>query len=1102
MLKQKRRRILWDAIFGAAALGATATGALVAYISDGVWAQERANTLTFSREMPPETNQLPTNPARAELLKTFQNPEGAVRTGAYWYWLSGNLSPEGAVKDVTAMKSVGIDRAYIGDIGVDNVPRGAVRTFSPEWYDTVRAAFKTASELDVEMGIFNSPGWSQSGGPWVKHEQAMRYLTSSKTVVKGPAKFAQALPKPEFRSKKKDEYQDVRVLAYPAPKDYSATLVNKPEKGFFELQANKPATIEIKSEQPFTARAVRLDFKESPIAGKAELFAKIDGESKKICEFKISRYNPEINVGFMPYAPVTAAFEATQATEFQLVVTSDRNGAGIASVELSAAPKVAAVYDKTLAKMHETPQPMWTEYQWAPSPEIDDASLAVDPAKVVDLTDKLSADGVLTWDVPEGEWIVERYGVTPTGTTNAPAVPEATGYEVDKMSKERVLEHFDAYMSKLIETLGPEDGKSFSTIVLDSYEVGGQNFTDDFAAKFEKSFGYDPTPFLPVYFGTVVKDQETSDRFLWDVRRFIADEVAYSYVGGLRDASMAKGKRTWLECYGHWGFPGEFLQYGGQSNEIAGEYWSEGTLGDVENRLASSCGHTYGKTKIWAESNTCAGNPYGRSPVDMKKRTDLFFSQGINNTLLHLYVMQPDERVPGFNAWFGNEFNRHNTWFKQLDLYVDYLKRCNYMLQQGLNVADVAYFIGEDAPKMMGAVDPALPAGRQFDFINAEVLRETTSVNENGELTLPHGTTYKVLVLPKLETMRPELLAKIKQLVADGAYVLGPKPSRSPSLQNQPQADADVKKLADELWGDVDGKSVKSRKFGKGTIAWGLTLDEVFAELKCAPDCEIPTGTPLVYNRRTMKDADVYFLANQSDKTLENVEITFRVDGKTPEIWLPATGETMSVDAWRSENGRTTATLDFAAQESVFVVFANDAKGTTSGEAKTDETKEIATLAGPWTVSFDSGEIARGPKAPVVFDKLIDWTASTDAAIKHYSGTAVYKTTCDLPKVAEGERVFLSLGAVSEMAKVKVNGEYVGGVWTAPYRLDVTKFAREGKNDVEIEVVNCWVNRLIGDAALPEAERKTWCPVNSYNAKSPLKRSGLIGPVTVSTSAR
>jgi hypothetical protein len=487
----------------------------------------------------------------------------------------------------------------------------------------------------------------------------------------------------------------------------------------------------------------------------------------------------------------------------------------------------------------------------------------------------------------------------------------------------------------------------------------------------------------------------------------------------------------------------------------------------------------------------------------MKKRTDLFFSQGINNTLLHLYVMQPDERVPGFNAWFGNEFNRHNTWFKQLDLYVDYLKRCNYMLQQGLNVADVAYFIGEDAPKMMGAVDPALPSGRQFDFINAEVLRETTSVNENGELTLPHGTTYKVLVLPKLETMRPELLAKIKELVANGAYVLGPKPLRSPSLQNQPQADADVKKLADELWGDVDGKSVKSRKFGKGTIAWGLTLEEVFAELKCAPDCEIPAGTPLVYNRRTAVDGDIYFLANQSDKELKNVEITFRVGSRDPEIWLPATGDIMSrnFDDWkRTEDGRTSVTLNFAPQESVFVVFK--ARRSEKGENKAFDTKTLATLDGPWTVSFDSGEIARGPKEAVVFDKLIDWTKSDDPAIKYYSGSAVYKTTFEAPDIAEGERVYLSLGAVSEMAKVKINGAYVGGVWTAPYRLDITDFAKSGKNDVEIEVVNCWVNRLIGDAGLPEAERKTWCPVNDYKANSPLKTSGLLGPVTISTAAR
>lgn len=1089
---RNKRRFLFNALFGAATVAAAG---VFATFDAPVWAQERANDLTFSHKMPAETNQLPSDVARDELLRSFQNPAGKVRTGAYWYWLSGNSSVNGAIQDVKAMKSVGIDRAYIGDIGVDAVARGPVRTFSPQWWEVIRAAFQTASENDVEMGIFNSPGWSQSGGPWVSHRQAMRYLVCSETFIKGGQKFSGTLAKPSFVNENQDEYQDVATLAFPVPKDYNEKLVQAPENGF-DLQANQPATIEFQAENDFAARSVKIEFKGLPIAGKAEVFAKINGEFQKIGEAKISRYNPELNVGFMPYAPVIGTFPTTTAKEFRIVVTSDRNS-GLTKVSLCSAPQVAAVFEKTLAKMHETPQPMWSEYQWAPQTEIDDPATALDPAKVVDLT-AATKDGVLTWDAPEGDWVVMRFGMTPTRTKNAPAVPEATGYEVDKMSYERTLEHFDAYMGDLVDRFPAETMKSFSTVVLDSYEVGGQNFTDEFAAKFEKSFGYDPTPFYPVYFGAVVKDRETSDRFLWDLRRFIADEVAYSYVGGLRDASNARNKRTWLECYGHWGFPGEFLQYGGQSNEIAGEYWSEGSLGDIENRIASSCGHIYGKTKIWAESNTCAGAPYSRSPVDMKKRTDRFFADGINNTLLHLYVQQPDERAPGFNAWFGNEFNRHNVWFKQLDLYVTYLKRANYMLQQGLNVADVAYFIGEDAPKMTGECDPALPRGYQFDFINGEVLRETTSVDENGLLTLPHGTQYKVLVLPKLETMRPELLARIKKLVEDGAFVLGPKPLRSPSLQNFPKADALVRKLADELWGNVDGVKVKSRQVGKGTIAWGLSLEEALAATNCPPDCEYPADAPLVYGRRTMENSDVYFIANLTDKTLSGVDITFRVAGKEPELWNPTTGEARPLRDWKAADGRTTLPLSFGPQESFFIVFAKPTDATESNGSNDLQLTEIAKLESGWTVEFESDELKRGPKNPVAFDKLIDWSTSDDDAIKFYSGTAVYKTTCELGATEKDERVFLSLGAVSEMAKVKINGQYVGGVWTFPYRLDVTDYVKAGVNDVEIEVVNCWVNRLIGDAKLPEDQRPTWCPVNDYRADSPLKKSGLLGPATFS----
>lgn len=1077
---------------------AALVASLVAAMCSPLYAQ-RANDLHFSHKMPEQTNQLPTAPERATLLNDFQNPTGKVRTGAYWYWLSGNSSREGVTKDLIAMKSVGVDRAYIGDIGQDDVPTGPVRFFSDDWWEIIHQAFKTGSELGIEVGIFNSPGWSQSGGPWVKHDMAMRYLVKSETLVKGPGKVELKLAKPEFRNENKDEYQDMYVVAYPAPEGYGQKIVAKAEGGY-ALKAGKPTSIAIKSEKAFTGRGVVVEFANAPLVATAELYATVDGQKTKLVTFPISRYNGELNVGFMPYAPVTASFNATESTEFELVVTSDRDSA-ISAVSVEATPVVNQVFNQTLAKMHETPHPMWHEYQWAPAvePARYDSVGAYDPTKAVELTANFK-DGVLSWDVPAGEWIVERFGCVPTGTKNSPAVPEATGYEVDKMSREHTIEHFNAYMLDLIKRFPAEDMKSFTTVVQDSYEMGGQNFTDNFAEKFQASFGYDPTPYLPVFYGTVASNLDVSDRFLWDLRRFIADEVSYSYVGGLRDASNEYGKNTWLECYGHWGFPGEFLQYGGQSNEIAGEYWSEGTLGDIENRIASSCGHIYGKTKIWSESNTCAGAPFSRSPIDMKKRTDRFFADGINNSLLHLFVEQADERVPGFNAWFGNEFNRHNTWFNQLDLYVMYLKRVNYMLQQGLNVADVAYFIGEDAPKMVGIVDPAIPSGYQYDFINAEVLRETTSVDENGLLTLPHGTQYKLLVLPKLDTMRPELLKRIKELVEDGAFVLGPKPSRSPSLQNYPAADAEVQTLANELWGDVDGVNVKSRKVGKGTIACGLSMEEAFAMLNVKPDCEYDPATKLVYGRRTMKDSDVYFVANQTDAELKDVQITFRVSGKQPEIWDPTTGETRELKAWSVKDGRTTLPISFTAQESVFVVFAKDTTAT-SGDANATSNDlvlaPIADLNADWTVSFDSGEIARGPKDAVSFPTLSNWAESTDDAIKYYSGTAVYKKNFKIAAKPEG-RVYLSLGTVSEMAKVTINGQYAGGVWTAPCRLDVTEFVKQGDNTIEIEVVNCWVNRLIGDSALPEDQRKTWCPVNNYTPNSALKRSGLIGPVVLS----
>jgi hypothetical protein len=703
-------------------------------------------------------------------------------------------------------------------------------------------------------------------------------------------------------------------------------------------------------------------------------------------------------------------------------------------------------------------------------------------------------DGTLNWEVPEGEWIILRTGMTPTGTTNSPASPEATGYEVDKMSKEHTELHFYGHMGEVLRRIPEADRKTFKVVVQDSYEKGGQNFTDGFLEEFESVYGYDPLSYLPVFQGMVVGSQQASDRFLWDVRRLVANKVAYDYVGGLREVSHKHGLTTWLENYGHWGFPGEFLMYGGQSDEIGGEFWSEGSLGDIENRAATSCGHIYGKTKISAESHTCSQRSFSRSPADLKQRGDRFFAEGINNTLLHVYIQQPyEDKNPGVNARFGNPFNRKNTWFSQIDVFIDYTKRSNYMLQQGLNVADVCYFIGEDAPVMTGVTDPALPVGYQFDYMNAEVIEKYMTV-EDGMITLPHGTKYRIMVLPKLETMRPELLTKIKQLVSDGAIILGPAPQRSPSLQNQPAADYQIQAMAAELWGEVDGVHVKSHKFGKGMVLNGMDMEEALALINCVPDCKLPEDNSIHYGHRTLGNGEIYFVSNQ---TAEDQIITpeFRVSGLQPELWEATTGSIRDLPAYEQNANVTAVPLKLAPYESMFIVFSKPAgnSNATGIEGNFPSQELVESLDGPWTVHFDPA--LRGPKDPVVFETLTDWTTSENEGIKYYSGTAVYKNNFSIESLSEMQKTGINIGALTSMAKVKVNGKYAGGVWTAPYCLDITDFIKAGENKLEIEVVNNWMNRIIGDLKLPEEERETWCSYHPYHADSPLQPSGLFGPV-------
>jgi len=1044
--------------------------------------------------------------AQKNLEKSFKTPPDSIQTSVYWYWMSDNISKEGVVKDLHSMKSVGINRAFIGNIGYETTPYGIVKLFSDEWWDIMHTALKTATALNIEIGIFNSPGWSQSGGPWVKPTQAMRYLASSKANFVGPKKLDAQLEQP------KGDFQDVRVIAYKTPKGYGnsiavqkpklsssvpvqniANLIDGAESTTVDIPASESFSIDLETNTDFTARSLVIYPSHKNLNVNVQLQVKKNGEYVTVKEFPVNRTNNNLNVGFKPYGPVAVSIPATSARSFRLLF--GKSGAfGLAEIMLSQTPVVENYIEKTLAKMFQSPLPYWNEYQWQDQPVIDDLNLLIDPNTVVDITKFMAQDGKLKWDVPAGDWTIMRTGMLPTGVQNGPASPEGIGLEIDKMSKEHVASHFDAFMGELLRRIPAADRKTWKVVVEDSYETGGQNWTDGMIDKFKTNYGYDPLPYLPVIQGEVVGDQNKSDRFLWDLRRFIADRVAYDYVGGLRDVSHKHGLTTWLENYGHWGFPGEFLQYGGQSDEIGGEFWSEGELGNIENRAASSAAHIYGKTKVSAESFTAGDQPYRRYPYIMKQRGDRFFTEGINNTLLHVFIQQPSEdKVPGINANFGNEFNRHNTWFSYLDLFTGYLKRTNFMLQQGKYVADVAYFIGEDAPKMTGVTDPALPEGYSFDYINAEVIHTRMKVKD-GRMVLPDGMSYKLLVLPKLKTIRPELLAKIKELVAQGANILGPAPERSPSLANFPEADAKVKSMVAELWGDVNGTTVKFRTLGKGTVMSGMDMQTALNTLNIIPDFKTNTSDPVLFVHRSGPQAEIYFISNQSEKQI-TFSPTFRSVAMQPELWDPVTGRTRVLFELSANRSGTTVPLTLEPLQSVFVVFRNPVVANNSGAVNFPEAKLLDEINGPWKVSFDPN--MRGPEKPVIFDTLVDWTSRPEENIKYYSGTAVYNNTFRATRPAKGERIYLNLSDVKVMAKVKVNGTEVGGVWTAPWRVDITDAVVGGVNTLEISVVNTWVNRLIGDSKLPVDQRKTWTNNNPYRPDSKLVPSGLTGTVVI-----
>jgi hypothetical protein len=534
-----------------------------------------------------------------------------------------------------------------------------------------------------------------------------------------------------------------------------------------------------------------------------------------------------------------------------------------------------------------------------------------------------------------------------------------------------------------------------------------------------------------------------------------------------------------------------------------GEFW----VRDLHPRLmyfqdvrgAASAAHVYGKPLVGAEAFTGGGY---ESPYTLKKVADYWMAQGINRLVFHTSAHQPLDTKPG-NTMVGTHLNRNITWAEQAQPLMTYFARTSHMLQQGLFVADLAYLLNEGAPStppIWGAgTQPAPPEGYDYDFINADVLLNRMKVGEDGRLVLPDGMSYRLLVLPETDRMRPELLRKLKELVMGGATITGRRPVASPSLASFPHADVEVQALAAELWGDLDGVSRTIRYVGKGRVVWGRPLAETLSSLGVQQDFEFARGldAQVAWMHRRTPGADIYFVVNGTDQAGE-FDARFRVQGREAELWHADSGLIERI-AYRIAGDRTTVPLRLAEREAVFVVFRKP-PAMPAPLMTTDVPTTLATLEGAWDVAFQEN---LGAPAKAAFAKLESWISNPDAGIKFFSGTATYTKTIQAPRewFRAGTALFLDLGRVGDMAQVSVNGRKLGILWKAPWQIDVTGALNPGENLIEIKVTNEWTNRLAGDRDLPPEKRVLGDPGPAFGAGGrtppPPPDAGLLGPVAV-----
>jgi len=1003
------------------------------------------------------------------LVKGFHNPPDQARMRVWWRWMNGLATKESITRDLEEFKNKGIGGILLMDSGnrgkeiVDNPPHGP-SFLSDEWVTLYQHAVKEAERLGLEMSLNATTGWNP-GGPFITPEYALKKLVFSETEAEGGKLIRLILPKPDTTL----VYRDICIQAV---KNQS---ISSPTKDRIIRNWS------LKSNHQFFGSGGNY-----PLFKLRECF---DG--------------PEGDMGI-------------------------------------------------------------------PQDEIVDVTRFFDGTQ-------------LRWDAPEGQWLIIRYGWTCKGTSTSTTSGNWGGLALDHLDPNAFGLFKEHILLPLIESAqSVSNGLKF--LFTDSWEMGTVNWTNDFPYYFQKFRGYGIHPYLPVLTGRIVGNREISNRFLHDFRRTVSDCIAENHYRLFSDLAHEHGLGFHPESGGPHAAPIDALQMMGINDFPTGEFWVRSAthrVSDVERyfvKQAASVAHTGGVRIVGAESLTSLVTQWERAPKDLKHDWDRAFCSGVNRPFNVTTSSSPAEYgLPGIVNKAGNDLSPNVTWWEQSRDYIQYINRCCYMLQQGLFVADVLYYNGDDVPNFIYLKEDYadLNFGYDWDKCSGDVILNRASVSD-GKILLPDGMSYKVLVLAPEKAIHADVLRKVEKLVLGGATVIAPRPERATGLGGYPESDKEVAEIARRMWGDLDGKTITKRQYGKGQVRWGENINDILESLDVKPDFSFRScadSTALDYIHRTMADQDIYFVVNRFahhgindfqyhyitslPDRYEQVECSFRVTGKIPELWDPLTGEMKEINVFREENGYTIVPLHLKPEESVFVVFREgkttgghvvkiekgdqgifpigdqcDVKANPAIDLYKQGNRMVADLFEPgnYTLHWANGEKTQikeenaaheiGIKAPWVvhfdpvwggpdtisFPELKSWLEFDDPGIKYYSGKATYVNRFTIDKQDYKEKkMILDLGMVQELAVVRLNNHTFPVLWMPPFKVDVSDYLVDGNNTLEIDIVNQWPNRLIGDSKLPVEKHFTKTNFIKYDqpgSEKYLRESGLIGPVRLQLISR